>query len=149
MAGVNKVIILGNLGQDPEIHEMKSGTQVCRLNVATTRKWKSKDTNEQVEETEWHRISVWGPQAEPCKKYLSKGRQVYVEGRLRTSSYEKDGVKKLSTEIVADTVQFIGGRNDGGSQGGGGAPPRDDDYDSSGAAPGSARGGPDDDDIPF
>ncbi len=141
MAGVNKVIILGNLGQDPEVHEMKSGTKVCRLNVATTRKWKSKETNEQVEETEWHRISVWGPQADPCMKYLKKGRQVYVEGRLRTSSYEKDGVKKYSTEIVADTVQFIGGRNDGGGQGGGNSespPPKDDNY-----RP------PDDDDIDF
>jgi len=135
MAGVNKVIILGNLGQDPEIHEMKGGQKVCRLNVATTRKWKSKDTNEQVEETEWHRISVWGPQAEPCQKYLSKGRQVYVEGRLRTSAYEKDGVKKYSTEIVADTVQFIGGK-DSKSEGPGAPPPHDD-------------GPPDDDDIDF
>jgi len=138
MAGVNKVIILGNLGQDPETHDMKSGSKVCRLNVATTRKWKSKETNEMVEETEWHRISVWGPQADACQKYLSKGRQVYVEGRLRTSSYEKDGVKKYSTEIVADTVQFIGGRNDGEPQGGGNStPPRD------GNTP------PDDDDIDF
>lgn len=139
MAGVNKVIILGNLGQDPEIHEMKSGTKVCRLNVATTRRWTSKDTGEKVEETEWHRISVWGPQADPCKKYLSKGRQVYVEGRLRTSSYEKEGVKHYATEVVADTVQFIGGKNDGDSKGGGnGTPPRDDNY----APPG-------DDDIDF
>ena len=139
MSGVNKVIILGNLGQDPEIHEMKSGTKVCRLNVATTRRWTSKDTGEKVEETEWHRISVWGPQADPCKKYLSKGRQVYVEGRLRTSSYEKEGVKHYATEIVADTVQFIGGKNDGDSKGGGNStPPRDDNY----APPG-------DDDIDF
>lgn len=119
MAGVNKVIVLGNLGQDPELHEMKGGNKVCRLNIATTRRWLSKETKETVEETEWHRVSVWGAQADPCMKYLKKGRQVYVEGRLRTSSYEKDGVKRYSTEIVADTVQFIGGK-DGGSQSGGG-----------------------------
>lgn len=113
MAGVNKAIILGNLGQDPELHEMESGKKVCRLNVATTRRWKSPQTGEQVEETEWHRVSVWGPQAEPCKKYLSKGRQVYVEGRLRTSSYVKDEIKRYSTEIVAEVVQFIGSKNDG------------------------------------
>ena len=139
MAGVNKAIILGNLGQDPELREMDSGKKVCRLNVATTRRWRSKDTNEQVEETEWHRVSVWGPQADPCMKYLKKGRQVFVEGRLRTSSYEKDGIKRYSTEIVADTVQFIGNKGDAKPDSGGdSAPPRDDNY-----AP------PDDDDIDF
>lgn len=139
MAGVNKAIILGNLGRDPEIQELKTGTKVCRLNVATTRRWRDKNTNETVEETEWHRVSVWGAQADPCMKYLSKGRQVYVEGRLRTTSYEKDGITKYSTEIIADTVQFIGGKGDdsGGGKSEASSPP-DDTY-----APS------DDDDIDF
>lgn len=115
MAGVNKVIILGNLGRDPEISETKNGKKVCRLNVATTRTWKSPETGDKVDETEWHRVSVWGPQAGPCHKFLKKGRQVYIEGRLRTSTYDKDvngtSVKMYGTEIVAENVQFIGGKN--------------------------------------
>ncbi len=126
MAGVNKVIIVGNLGRDPELNTMESGQSVCRLNIATTRRWTNKTTNEKMEETEWHRISVWGKQAENCNKYLSKGKQVYVEGRLRTSSYEKEGQKHWSTEIVADDVQFLGGR-DGENSRPSDAPPGDDD----------------------
>lgn len=84
------------------------GQSVCRLNIATSRKYKDKH-DKLVEETEWHRVSVWGKTAEHCHQYLSKGRQVYVEGRLRTSSYDKDGHKHYTTEIVADSVQFIGG----------------------------------------
>jgi single-strand DNA-binding protein len=117
---VNKVILIGNLGRDPELRYMQSGSPVASLNIATTRKWRNKQTNEMVEETEWHRVSVFGPQAEHCNNYLSKGRQVYVEGRLRTRSYDdKDGVKKYATEIIADTVQFLGGRDGGGGGGGG------------------------------
>jgi single-strand DNA-binding protein len=121
MSGVNKVILIGNLGRDPELRYTQSGTPVASLSVATTRKWRNKQTNELVEETEWHRVSVFGQQAEHCNNYLSKGRQVYVEGRLRTRSYEdKDGIKRYSTEIVADTVQFLGGRGEGGGGRGGG-----------------------------
>lgn len=119
MAGVNKAIILGHLGRDPELRYLQSGQPVCKLNIATSRRYTNKN-NEAVEETEWHRVSVWGKQAEHCNNYLTKGRQVYVEGRLRTSSYDKDGQKHYTTEIVADTVQFIGGRGEGGEGGGGG-----------------------------
>lgn len=119
MAGVNKAIVLGRLGRDPELRYMQNGQPVCRLNVATSRRYQNKN-NEMVEETEWHRITVWGKQAEHCNNYLTKGREVYVEGRLRTSSYEKEGQKHYTTEIVADTVQFIGGRGEGGGGGEGG-----------------------------
>ena len=120
MAGVNKAIILGHLGRDPELRYLQSGQPVCKLNIATSRRYTNKN-NEAVEETEWHRVSVWGKQAEHCNNFLTKGRQVYVEGRLRTSSYDKDGQKHYTTEIVADTVQFIGGRGEGGGGAEGGA----------------------------
>ncbi|MEQ1723710.1 MAG: single-stranded DNA-binding protein [Pseudobdellovibrio sp.] len=107
MSGVNKVIIIGRLGQDPEMKAIGQGTTVTRLNVATSEAWTGKDGQKQ-ERTEWHRIVVWGKLAEICGKYLAKGRQVYVEGRLQTNSYEKNGVKMYSTEIVANTVQFLG-----------------------------------------
>ncbi len=110
-AGVNKVIIVGNLGRDPELKYTQSGTPVARLSVATTRSYNGKQ-GDRVDETEWHRVVVWSKQAEHCNNYLSKGRQVYIEGRLRTSSYEdKDGGKRYSTEIVADTVQFLGSKD--------------------------------------
>lgn len=105
---VNKVIILGNLGRDPELRYTQSGTAVCELAVATTRKWKGKD-GKVAEETEWHKIVLWGVQAENAAKYLAKGRQVYVEGRLKTESYEKDGHKHYSTKVQAEVVQFLGG----------------------------------------
>ncbi len=149
MAGVNKVIIIGRLGKDPEIKYTGAGTPVCQLSVATSREWKNKDTDEKESETEWHRVTVWGKSAEHCNNYLSKGRQVYVEGRLRTSSYEQDGVKKWSTEIVSEIVQFLGDRNDKseGDKGSGG-------NDSGGSQPknqGSSGGGEadPDDEIPF
>ena len=107
MSGVNKVIIVGRLGGDPEMKAIGQGTTVTRLNVATSENWVGKDGQKQ-ERTEWHRIVVWGKLAELCGKYLAKGRQVYVEGRLQTNSYEKNGVKMYSTEIVANTVQFLG-----------------------------------------
>jgi single-strand DNA-binding protein len=152
MAGVNKTIIVGNLGRDPELNETGGGTKVCRLNVATTRTWMNKNTNEKEEETEWHRVTVWGKQGENCAKFLKKGRQVYIEGRLRTSSYEKDdypGAKFYTTEIVADQVQFLGGKGDGESGGGGG----DNRSGGGGGGGGGGRGGNNesdpDDDIPF
>lgn len=121
MAGINKVILIGNLGRDPEIRYMQNGSPVASLNIATTRRWRNKQTNEMVEETEWHRVSVFGQQAEHCGNYLSKGRMVYVEGRLKTRSYDdKDGVKRYATDIIAETVQFLGGRGEGGGGGGGG-----------------------------
>ena len=120
MAGVNKVIIVGNLGRDPELRYTQSGQPVCNLAVATSRRYTNRN-QEAVEETEWHRVVVWGKQAEHCNNYLSKGRQVYVEGRLKTSSYDRDGQRHYSTDVIAEPVQFLGGRGGGGGGGGGGA----------------------------
>lgn len=115
MASVNKVIILGNLGRDPEIRTAGSSS-VCSLSVATSRSYKDK-AGEVKEETEWHRVSVWGNQGENCAKYLAKGRSVYVEGRIQTRKYtDKDGVEKYATGIVADTVQFLGGKGERGNE---------------------------------
>lgn len=110
MAGVNKVIIVGHLGSDPETKATGQGTTVCRFSVATSEAWTGKD-GQKTEKTEWHRIVAFGKLADVCGKYLAKGRQVYVEGRLETSSYEKNGVKMYSTAIVANTVQFLGAVN--------------------------------------
>jgi len=113
MSGVNKAIIVGNLGRDPELRYTQGGSPVCQLSIATTRAYTNKN-NDRIEETEWHRVVVWGKSAEHCNEYLSKGRQVYVEGRIQTRSYEdKDGVKRYSTEIVAESVQFLGRKPDG------------------------------------
>lgn len=112
MSGVNKVMIIGSLGRDPELRHTKSGAPVCRLNIATTRSWTNKQTNEKMEEVEWHRVVAWNKTAEHCNNYLTKGRQVWVEGRLKTTSYEdKDGVKRYSTDIIAERVQFLGKGN--------------------------------------
>lgn len=122
MAGVNKVIIVGRLGADPETRQVGSGGTVARLSVATSENWVDKEGQKQ-ERTEWHRIVVWGKLAEICGRHLAKGRQVYVEGRLQTRSWEDNGQKKYSTEIVASTVQFLGGpseRAEAGNYGGGG-----------------------------
>lgn len=107
MAGINKVIILGRLGQDPEMKSVGQGSVVTRLNVATSESWVDKSGQKQ-ERTEWHRVTVWGKLAELCGKYLAKGRQVYVEGKLQTRSWEDNGQKKYATDIVASTVQFLG-----------------------------------------
>lgn len=108
MSGVNKVIIVGRLGADPEVKTISAGSTVARLNVATSEAWTGKDGQKQ-ERTEWHRITVWGKLAEICGKHLSKGRQVYVEGRLQTRQWEDpQGQKRYATEIVANTVQFLG-----------------------------------------
>lgn len=108
MSGVNKVILVGRLGADPEMKSVGNGQNVARLSVATSEQWTGKDGQKQ-ERTEWHRVVVWGRQAENCAKHLSKGRQVYVEGRLQTRSWEDaQGQKKYATEIVANTVQFLG-----------------------------------------
>src|SRR5690606_1559771 len=115
---VNKVILVGNLGRDPELNYTGGGTPIASLNIATTRKWYDKRANEKKEETEWHRITVFGTMAENCGKYLAKGRQVYVEGRLRTESYEdKQGVKRYVTKIMAEDVKFLGGGSGGSGRG--------------------------------
>lgn len=119
MASVNKVILIGKLGRDPEMRHTPSGAAVCTLNLATTETWS--DNGQKQERTEWHRVIVWGKQAENCAKYLAKGRAAFVEGRLQTRSWDdKDGQKRYATEIVAQTVQFLGGtagaQRDEGSQ---------------------------------
>ena len=105
---LNKVMIIGHLGSDPELRQTTSGHSVTRFNVATNEYWKSK-TGEQNEKTEWHRIVAWGRLGEVCHQHLGKGRQVYIEGRLQTRSWEDNqNVKKYSTEVIASTVQFLG-----------------------------------------
>lgn len=111
MSGVNKAIILGRLGRDPELRVTKSGTPVANMSVATSESYKDKK-GEKQERTEWHRIIVWDKLAELCDKYLEKGSQVYIEGRIQTREWEKDGVKRYTTEIVAYTVQFLSRTSD-------------------------------------
>ena len=108
MAGVNKAILIGNLGSDPQLRHTPSGMAVANFNIATTEQWTSK-TGERNERTEWHRIVCWGRLAEICNEYLTKGRQVYVEGRIQTREWEdRDGKKRTTTEIVAQTLQMLG-----------------------------------------
>jgi single-strand DNA-binding protein len=120
MASVNKVIIVGNLGRDPEMRTFPSGDQVANVTIATTDKWKDKQTGESKESTEWHRVVFNGRLAEIVGQYLRKGSQVYVEGSLRTRKWtDQAGVEKYSTEIRADTMQMLGSRQGMGGQGGG------------------------------
>lgn len=108
---VNKVIILGRLGQDPELKYTPSGSAVCNFSVATSESWNDKSSGQKQERTEWHRVVVWGKLAELCNQYLSKGRQAFVEGRLQTRSWDdQNGQKRYATEVMATTVQFIGGQ---------------------------------------
>lgn len=114
MASVNKVIIIGNLGRDPEVRYMPSGDAVANIAVATSYKSKDKNTGEQKEITEWHRISFFGRLAEIVGQYLKKGSSVYVDGRLSTRKYtDKDGVERYATDIIAENMQMLGGRPDG------------------------------------
>ncbi len=117
MASVNKVILLGNLGRDPETRYTTGGDAVTNLNIATSEQWKDK-SGEKQERTEWHRVVLFGRQAEIAAEYLKKGRSVYIEGRLQTRKYtDKEGVEKYATEIVGDRMQLIGGSRDGGGGG--------------------------------
>lgn len=123
MAGVNKVILVGNLGRDPEIRYMPDGTAVANFSIATSEEWKDKNTGEKKSRTEWHRIVAFRRLGEICGEYLSKGKQVYIEGRLQTRSWEKDGVTRYTTEILADKMQMLGSRDFNSGQrntGGGG-----------------------------
>ena len=113
MGSVNKVILVGNLGADPELKYTPSSRPLCNLRIATTDVYKDK-AGQRQEKTEWHRVTVWGDQAENCNKYLAKGRSVYIEGRLQTRSYDKDGQKHYATDIVADRVVFLGSGGGGG-----------------------------------
>jgi single-strand DNA-binding protein len=122
MASVNKVILVGNLGADPEVRYTPSGVAWANFSIATTETWKDKNTGEKKEQTEWHRIVVWRRLAEICGEYLHKGRQVYIEGKLQTRSWEdKDGNKRWTTEVVASEMKMLGspGERGGGTQSGG------------------------------
>jgi single-strand DNA-binding protein len=164
MASVNKVILIGNLGRDPEVRYTANGAAICNVGIATTRTWKNKESGERQEETEWHRVVFYDRLAEIAGEYLKKGRSVYVEGRLKTRKWtDKDGVEKYTTEIFAAEMVLLGGRDDSGSSRGdddgqrqaahprqaqpqrSAPPPR-------AAAPSRPAGPPDldiDDDIPF
>jgi single-strand DNA-binding protein len=172
MASVNKVILIGNLGKDPEVRFTPGGQAVANFSVATSDNWTDKSGQKQ-ERTEWHRIVVWGKQAELCGEYLKKGRQVYIEGRLQTREWtDKEGRKNYTTEVVANAVTFLGsrdgagagsggggGRGGGYSQRGGGGQQQGGGYDDYGPPPmgadegggggGGGNGGGGDDDIPF
>ncbi len=156
--GVNKAILVGNLGRDPELSYTQNGVARCRFSLATSESYNN-NAGERQERTEWHNIVVWGRLAETVSKFLQKGRQVYLEGRIQNRSYDdKEGVKRYISEINANRVTFLGGRGgDGGFQGGGGSPSGGG-YDGGGGPPsggGSDGGGsppdfgPSDDDIPF
>ncbi|MBA3479675.1 MAG: single-stranded DNA-binding protein [Lautropia sp.] len=172
MASVNKVILVGNLGRDPETRYSPDGAAICNVSIATTSQWKDKASGERKEETEWHRVTFYGRLAEIAGEYLKKGRSVYVEGRLKTRKYkDKEGIEKYATDIIADQMQMLGGRegmggadaegggfsgqSGGGRAGGGGARVGA----GAGAPSGGAEGGtakrqaPNfddmDDDIPF
>ncbi len=145
MAGVNKVILIGNLGRDPELRYTPGGQAVAEFSVATSESF-TKQSGEKQERTEWHRIVVWGRVAENCAKYLAKGRTVYIEGRLQTREWEdKEGQKRRTTEVVAQTVQFLGGPRGAGAPPGAGASGGGFDE----GAPTASGSGPPDEDIPF
>jgi single-strand DNA-binding protein len=132
MASVNKVILIGNLGRDPEVRYAPSGSAICNATIATSRQWKNKDSGERQEETEWHRVVFYDRLAEIAGEYLKKGKSVYIEGRLKTRKWtDKDGVEKYTTEIIAQEMTMLGSREGGGGGGmgsgmeeGGGAPAR-------------------------
>ncbi len=143
--GINKVILVGNLGADPETRYMPSGSAVTNLSVATSESWKDKQSGEQKDRTEWHKVAMFNRLAEIAAEYLRKGSQVYIEGKLRTRKWQdRDGNDRWTTEVVADEMQMLGGRGGGG----GSAPMGSDSRPSSSPAP---QPGPDDfdDDIPF
>jgi single-strand DNA-binding protein len=140
---VNKVILVGNLGRDPEMRTTPSGQTLAKFSVATTRRWKDREGNRQ-EATEWHNVVCWGRQAEVAGQFLTKGKQIYLEGRLQTDSWEdrETGKKMYRTEVVCENFQMLGSRGDGGGQQGPRSAP-------SGPDAGGFDAGPEDDDIPF
>ena len=117
MSGLNKAMLIGRLGRDPEVRYTPNGLAVANFTIATSEEWKDKNTSEKKERTEWHRIVAFGKLGEICGQYLSKGKQVYVEGRLQTRSWEKDGVTRYTTEIVASDMQFLGAKDSASTAG--------------------------------
>ncbi len=158
--GVNKVILIGNLGADPETRAMPSGTTVANLRIATSESWRDKQSGEQQERTEWHRVAFFGRLAEVAGEYLRKGSQVYIEGSLRTRKWQdKQGNERYSTEIIGNDLQMLGSRagaggapggagGEGAARGGGGGAPPDSEQ-SGGGGSGKGSGEEFDDDIPF
>lgn len=161
--GVNKVILVGNLGADPERRATAGGTSVTSLRIATSESWKDKQTGEQQERTEWHRVKLFGRLGDIAAEYLRKGRQVYIEGSLRTDKYtDKEGVERYSTDIIANEMQMLGGQGggEGGTRFGGaeagaeggqrrGSAPASRGAEAAPSAPPAGDAGLDDDDIPF
>ncbi len=113
MFGVNKAILIGRLGKDPEIRHLESGVAVANFSIATSETYKDKQTGEKKEQTEWHNVVLWRGLAEVAEKYLKKGEQVYIEGKLRTRSWEKDGVTRYTTEVVGDNMTMLGSKGGG------------------------------------
>ena len=155
---VNRVILIGNLGKDPEVRYTSGGQAVANLRIATSRSWTDKASGQRKEETEWHDVEVWGKQAEQCGEYLAKGRQVYVEGRLKTDKWQdkQTNQERSKVKVVAEAVRFLGGRGAAGpgGPGGGSRPPQEDGppggfEDDGGHGGGSGGGGGGPDDIPF
>lgn len=149
MSSLNKVLLIGNVGKDPETKYLSNGDAVTNLSIATTETWKDKSTGEKVEKTEWHRLVFFRKLAEIVSQYVTKGKQIYVEGRLQTRKYEKEGVTHYSTEIVCDQMKMLGSRPKSGEEGGE-APART--QPARQPAPGSVDNvdqGELDDDIPF
>lgn len=143
MAGINKVILIGRLGRDPEVRYTADGTAIANFSIATSEEWKDKGTGEKKERTEWHRIVAFRRLGEICGEYLSKGRQVYIEGRLQTRDWQdKDGIKRYTTEIVASQMQMLGSRESYDNKGASG-------FQKDEIPPGSEFPNSQDDDIPF
>lgn len=142
--GVNKVILVGNLGADPEVRYTQSGSPVANLRIATSDRWKDKQSGEPQERTEWHRVVLFGRLGEIAEQYLKKGSQVYIEGRIQTRKWQgQDGQDRYTTEVVGNDMQMLGGGRSGGGQSSG-------NYDTPGAAPEPSSSAPlEDDDIPF
>lgn len=153
--GINKVILIGHLGQDPEVRALPSGSSIANLRIATTESWKDKQSGEFKEQTEWHTVVLFGRTAEVAAEYLKKGSQVYIEGRLRTRKWQdKTGNDRYSTEIVGNDMQMLGGRGQGGSPGtgrgqGGSAPKAESGGGEFSDAPATSTEHDFDDDIPF
>ena len=147
---VNKVILVGNLGRDPEVRSLPNGNPVASFSVATSRRFKDRDGNRQ-EQTEWHNVVCYGRQAEIAGQYLTKGKQVFVEGRIQTRSWDDktSGEKKYRTEIICDNFQMLGSAPGGGGRGGGHAAPEYDEHSYGGGSSGGGAAGGEDDDIPF
>jgi len=142
--GINKAIVVGNLGRDPEVRYSANGNAIANVTIATTDSWKDRQSGERQEKTEWHRVVFFGRLAEIAGEYLKKGSQVYVEGRLQTRKWEdRDGNERYTTEIVAADMQMLGGRGGGGDAQGGSAP------DFNETSPANSASGDFDDDIPF